>query len=362
MKKRVYSAMRPTGELHIGHYFGAVKNWIKMQEEYDCFFAVADWHALTTNYDNPENIKEMRRQMVLSWLAAGLDVEKAPIFIQSHNLYTAELYLLLGMFTPVSWLERCPSYKDMINTLSHKDLSNYGFLGYPVLMTADIIMYLANLVPVGVDQVPHVELAREIVRRFNNFYGEIFVEPESMLTNVPKLPGLDGRKMSKSLNNTILLTEDADIIEKKIKIEMKIQKNRKNRYRISEKIYYEGYYRKHQKGFGFVKITEQEEEIYIAKEHAQNALNGDRVLIEITEEKNKIKKAEGKIVKILKHEKDTIVGIFQNNKTFGFVVPDDKNFGTDIYIAKKNFGKARSHHKVLVKITKYPKKEKKVAF
>ena len=206
MKKRVYSAMRPTGELHIGHYFGAIKNWVKMQEEYDCFFAVA------------ENIKEMRRQMVLSWLAAGLDVEKAPVFIQSHNLYTAELYLLLGMVTPVPWLERCPSYKDMINTLTHKDLSNYGFLGYPVLMTADIIMYLANLVPVGVDQVPHVELAREIVRRFNNFYGEIFVEPESMLTNVPKLPGLDGRKMSKSLNNTILLTEESDTLKKKIMI------------------------------------------------------------------------------------------------------------------------------------------------
>ena len=217
MKKRVYSAMRPTGELHIGHYFGAIKNWVKMQDEYDCFFAVADWHALTTNYDNPENIKAMRRQMVLTWVAAGLDVNKAPIFIQSHNLYTAELYLLLGMVTPVAWLERCPSYKDMINTLSHKDLSNYGFLGYPVLMTSDIIMYLANLVTVGIDQVPHVELAREIVRRFNNFYGNIFVEPESMLTNVPKLLGLDGKKMSKSLNNTILLTEEADVLEKKIK-------------------------------------------------------------------------------------------------------------------------------------------------
>ncbi len=217
MKKRVYSAMRPTGQLHIGHYFGAIKNWVEMQNEYDCFFAVADWHALTTNYDNPENIKEMRRQMVLTWVASGLDIEKAPIFIQSHNLYTAELYLLLGMVTPVAWLERCPSYKDMISTLSHKDLSNYGFLGYPVLMTADIIMYLANLVPVGIDQVPHVELAREIVRRFNNFYGKIFIEPEAMLTNVPKLPGLDGRKMSKSLNNTILLTEEAESLDKKIK-------------------------------------------------------------------------------------------------------------------------------------------------
>lgn len=217
MKKRVYSAMRPTGELHIGHYFGAIKNWINMQEEYDCFFAVADWHALTTNYDNPENIKAMRREMIITWLAAGLNIEKAPIFIQSHNLYTAELYLLLGMVTPVAWLERCPSYKDMINTLSHKDLSNYGFLGYPVLMTADIIMYLTNLVPVGIDQMPHVELAREIVRRFNNFYGNIFIEPDIILTNIPKLLGLDGKKMSKSLNNTILLTEEGNIIEKKIK-------------------------------------------------------------------------------------------------------------------------------------------------
>lgn len=217
MKERVYSAMRPTGELHIGHYFGAIKNWVSLQNEYECYFAVADWHALTTNYDNPENIKDMRRQMILSWLAAGLDVEKSTIFIQSHNLYTAELNLLLGMVTPVSWLERCPSYKDMITALSHKDLSNYGFLGYPVLMTADIIMYLANIVPVGVDQVPHVELTREIVRRFNNFYGEVFIEPNAKLTNVPKLMGLDGKKMSKSLNNTILLVEESDSLDKKVK-------------------------------------------------------------------------------------------------------------------------------------------------
>lgn len=217
MSKRVYSAMRPTGELHIGHYFGALKNWVKMQDEYDCFYAVADWHALTTNFDNPENIKDMRRQMILNWLAVGVDPNKSTIFVQSHNLYTAELYLLLGMITPVSWLERCPTYKEMIQALSSKDISNYGFLGYPVLMTADIIMYNANYVPVGVDQIPHVEMSREIARRFNNFYKKVFIEPEAMLTDIPKLPGLDGRKMSKSYGNAIGLSEDFASVEKKVK-------------------------------------------------------------------------------------------------------------------------------------------------
>ncbi len=218
MKKRVYSAMRPTGELHIGHYFGAIENWVKLQDEYECFFAVADWHALTTTYENPENIKEMRKQMILNWLSVGLNPEKCTIFIQSHNLYTSELYLLLGMLTPVSWLERCPTYKEMIQALSGKEISNYGFLGYPVLMTADIIMYLTNFVPVGIDQIPHIELAREIVRRFSNLYGEnIFIEPEAILTKVPKLSGLDGRKMSKSYNNSIMLSEDFSIVEKKLK-------------------------------------------------------------------------------------------------------------------------------------------------
>lgn len=217
MRKRVYSAMRPTGELHIGHYFGALQNWVKMQDEYDCFYAVADWHALTTNFEDPENIKEMRRRMILNWLAVGLDPEKCTVFVQSHNLYTAELYLLLGMITPVSWLERCPTYKEMIQALSNKDIANYGFLGYPVLMTGDIIMYDANYVPVGVDQVPHVEMAREIARRFNHLYGKVFIEPEAMLTDVPKLPGLDGRKMSKSYGNSIILSEDFAVTEKKVK-------------------------------------------------------------------------------------------------------------------------------------------------
>lgn len=210
--------MRPTGELHIGHYFGAIENWVKLQDEYECFFAVADWHALTTTYENPENIKEMRKQMILNWLSVGLNPEKCTIFIQSHNLYTSELYLLLGMLTPVSWLERCPTYKEMIQALSGKEISNYGFLGYPVLMTADIIMYLTNFVPVGIDQIPHIELAREIVRRFSNLYGEnIFIEPEAILTKVPKLSGLDGRKMSKSYNNSIMLSEDFSIVEKKLR-------------------------------------------------------------------------------------------------------------------------------------------------
>ncbi len=217
MSKVVYSAMRPTGELHIGHYFGALKNWIALQNEYECYFAVADWHALTTNYDNPENIKEMRRKMIIEWLSVGLNPDKCTMFIQSHNLYTAELYLLLGMVTPVSWLERCPTYKDMIQSLSNKDISNYGFLGYPVLMTSDIIMYNANIVPVGVDQIPHIELAHEIVRRFNNFYGNVFIEPQAKLTDIPKLMGLDGRKMSKSFNNSIMLSEEPDVLEKKVK-------------------------------------------------------------------------------------------------------------------------------------------------
>ena len=218
MKKRVYSAMRPTGELHIGHYFGALQNWVRLQNEYECFFAVADWHALTTSYENPENIKHMRREMILDWLSVGLDPDKCTIFTQSHNLYTAELYLLLGMITPISWLERCPTYKEMIQALSGRDIANYGFFGYPVLMTADIIMYRTNYVPVGADQIPHIEMAREIVRRFLSLYGgNIFIEPEAMLTEVPKLSGLDGRKMSKSYNNSVRLSEDFASVEKKLK-------------------------------------------------------------------------------------------------------------------------------------------------
>lgn len=216
--KRVLSGMRPTGKLHIGHYFGALDNWVKMQNEHECFFFVADWHALTTNYENPENIIELRRELVLDWLASGIDPEKAVLFVQSKNLYHAELFLLLSMITPVSWLERCPTYKEIKQEVTDKDLSNLGFLGYPVLMSSDIIIYNANYVPVGVDQLPHLEIAREIVRRFQFLYdAEVFVEPEGILTEVPKLPGLDGRKMSKSYNNSIALSEDLTEVETKLK-------------------------------------------------------------------------------------------------------------------------------------------------
>jgi len=224
--KRVLSGMRPTGRLHIGHYYGALKNWVKMQDEYDCFFFVADWHALTTNYENPEDIIENRRELVLDWLASGINPEKATMFVQSHNIYHAELNLLLSMITPVSWLERCPTYKEIKQEVTDKDLSNLGFLGYPVLQTADIIMYSAKYVPVGVDQLPHIEISREIVRRFQHLYNcELFVEPEGLLTEVPKLPGLDGRKMSKSYGNAIMLSEDLKSVEDKLK-KMKTDTNR----------------------------------------------------------------------------------------------------------------------------------------
>ena len=214
---RVLSGMRPTGKLHIGHYFGALKNWIGLQDKYDCFYFIADWHALTTNYENPENIKELRKEMILDWLSVGLDPDKCTMFVQSKNIYHAELFLFLSMLTPVSWLERCPTYKEIRQENKDKDLSNLGFLAYPVLQTADIIMYNAKYVPVGVDQMPHLEISREIVRRFHFLYkNEIFVEPNGLLTDVPKLLGSDGRKMSKSYGNAIMLSEDLKSVEKKV--------------------------------------------------------------------------------------------------------------------------------------------------
>ncbi|MGE4497993.1 MAG: tryptophan--tRNA ligase [Deferribacterales bacterium] len=232
--KRVLSGMRPTGKLHIGHYFGALKNWVKLQDEHECFYFVADWHALTTNYEDPENIIENRRDLVLDWLASGVDPEKATLFVQSKNLYHAELFLLLSMITPVSWLERCPTYKEMKQEVTDKDLSNLGFLGYPVLMSSDIIIYGANYVPVGIDQLPHLEIAREIVRRFQFLYNaEVFVEPEGLLTEIPKLPGLDGRKMSKSYGNAIMLSEDLDEVEQKLK-RMKTDTRRQRRTDVGD--------------------------------------------------------------------------------------------------------------------------------
>lgn len=214
---RAVSGMRPTGMLHLGHYFGVLKNWVAMQQEMETFFFVADWHALTSEYENPRHIREFVPELVKDWLVAGLDPERAVIFQQSQVKEHAELHLLLSMLTPVSWLERCPTYKEQLRELSSKDLGTYGFLGYPVLMTSDIIMYRPRWVPVGQDQVPHLELSREICRRFNMLYGDFFPEPQARLTPQAKCPGLDGRKMSKSYGNTIQLREGMDTIAPKIK-------------------------------------------------------------------------------------------------------------------------------------------------
>lgn len=284
---RVLSGMRPTGRLHLGHYHGVLKNWLRLQNEYQCLFFVADWHALTTHYDTPQMIEENVRDMTIDWLAAGVDPAQATLFVQSRVIEHAELHLLLSMMTPLGWLERVPTYKDQQEKLSEKDLSTYGFLGYPLLQSADILIYRANLVPVGEDQVPHIEFTREICRRFNHLYGRepgfedkaraavkklgskkarlyeecrtayqekgddealesakallndaqnlslndrerlfgylegsgkmILAEPEALLTEASKMPGLDGQKMSKSYNNTIALREDPETVSKKIR-------------------------------------------------------------------------------------------------------------------------------------------------
>ena len=284
---RVLSGMRPTGALHLGHYHGVLKNWVRLQHEFECFYFVADWHALTTHYDDPQTIEQHVWDMVIDWLAAGVDPAQATLFIQSRVPEHAELHLLLSMITPLSWLERVPTYKDQQEKLAEKDLATYGFLGYPLLQSADILIYRANRVPVGEDQVPHVEITREIARRFNHVFGRepgfaekaeaaiknlgsrrarmyrqqrkryletgdaealaaaralldetqnltlgdrerlfgyiegggkmILTEPQALLTEASKMPGLDGQKMSKSYNNTITLREDADSVAKKIK-------------------------------------------------------------------------------------------------------------------------------------------------
>jgi len=216
-KKRILSGMRPTGKLHLGNYYGALYNWVSLQKDYECFYFVADWHALTTEYEDAANIRDYIPEMLMDWLAAGLDPEKSTLFVQSALPEHAELYLIFGMFTPVPWLERNPTYKDQVQELAHKDLATYGFLGYPVLQAADILVYKAQGVPVGVDQVPHVEMTREIARRFNHLYREIFPEPEALLTEVPKLTGTDGRKMSKSYNNCIYISDSPEVMAQKVK-------------------------------------------------------------------------------------------------------------------------------------------------
>jgi len=238
-KRRVLSGMRPTGKLHLGNYVGALQNWVKLQEQYDCYFFVADWHALTTDYENTSSVKTNILEVATDWLAAGLDPEKSVLFLQSMIPQHAELHLLFSMITPLGWLERVPSYKEQQENLADKSLGTYGFLGYPLLQAADILMYLADFVPVGQDQVAHVELTREVARRFNQFYwapsktrsgrllrgaevpeqkrAYVFPEPQPLLTPAAKLPGTDGRKMSKSYGNTINLSDPEPVIRQKLK-------------------------------------------------------------------------------------------------------------------------------------------------
>ncbi|HTM26491.1 MAG TPA: tryptophan--tRNA ligase [Vicinamibacterales bacterium] len=217
MKARVVSGMRPTGQLHLGHLVGALKNWVPLQDQYECFYFVADWHALTSEYADTSRIVPSTYEMVADWIAAGLDPEKSTFFVQSLVAEHAELFLLLSMVVPVPWLERVPTYKEQQETLKDRDLSTYGFLGYPLLQTADVAIYDARFVPVGADQVAHLELSREAVRRFNNFFGEVLVEPQPLLTSVSRLPGLDGdKKMSKSIGNTIHLSDDAETVRKRV--------------------------------------------------------------------------------------------------------------------------------------------------
>jgi tryptophanyl-tRNA synthetase len=213
--------MRPTGGLHLGNYHGALKNWVELQYQYECYFFIADWHALTTDYADTSQVVPNIMDVMLDYLAAGLDPDRCVLFLQSKVLQHAELYLLLGMITPLGWLERVPSYKEQQENLAHKDLSNIGFLGYPLLMASDILLYQPRFVPVGNDQTAHVELTREVARRFNQHYkldgAEVLPEPQVLLTPSPKLPGTDGRKMSKSYGNTILLTDPEAEVRKKLK-------------------------------------------------------------------------------------------------------------------------------------------------
>jgi tryptophanyl-tRNA synthetase len=234
-RKRVLSGMRSTGKLHLGNYVGALQNWVRMQDEYECFYFIADWHALTTDYADTSKVKENSIDVLLDWVAAGLDPERCTMFIQSHVPQHAELHLLFSMITPLGWLERVPTYKEQRENIAEKDLGTYGFLGYPVLQAADILIYKGDFVPVGEDQVAHVELTREIARRFNAFYPRkgvggyggtndearqrlyVLPEPQALLTPTPKLPGTDGRKMSKSYGNTIMLTDPEPVVRQKLK-------------------------------------------------------------------------------------------------------------------------------------------------
>lgn len=211
------SGMRPTGNLHLGNYFGALENWVRLQDEFECFFSIVDWHALTTGYENTDEIKDNIMEIAIDWISAGLDPERSTIFLQSNIKEIAELHLLLSMIIPLSWLERCPTYKEQLQQLGEKNIRTYGFLGYPNLMATDILVHKASVVPVGEDQLPHLELTRELARRFNYLYGNTFPEPQARMNQIKTLPGLDGRKMSKSYGNTIALSDSPDIIREKVR-------------------------------------------------------------------------------------------------------------------------------------------------
>ncbi|MFH1782250.1 MAG: tryptophan--tRNA ligase [Candidatus Omnitrophota bacterium] len=215
MKKRILSGMRPTGPLHLGHLFGALDNWVKLQDEYECFFMVADWHALMSEYEDPKDMPRYTLECVADWVASGIDPKKSSIFIQSHVKEHLELDMIFSTFVPLGWLERCPTYKEQLREAITRELHTYGFLGYPVLQAADILLYNAFAVPVGKDQLPHLELTNDIVAKFNNLYGATFKEIKPLLTKIPKLLGIDGRKMSKSYGNFIALGDTEDAIKKK---------------------------------------------------------------------------------------------------------------------------------------------------
>jgi tryptophanyl-tRNA synthetase len=218
--QRVLSGMQASGKMHIGNLVGALQNWVGLQDRYDCYYFIADWHALTTGYAEPSAVKESTRDLLVNFVSAGLDPDRCTIFLQSRILEHAELHLLLSMITPLGWLERVPTYKEKKEELKDKDLNTYGFLGYPVLQSADILIYRANYVPVGIDQFPHLEITREIARRFNHLYTEVFPEPEGLLTEFPKVPGVDGRKMSKSYGNAIYLSDPPKVVEEKLRTMM----------------------------------------------------------------------------------------------------------------------------------------------
>jgi len=219
-KGRIFSGMQPSGTFHLGNYLGALENWVKLQHEYECIFCIVDWHALTSNYEDPAKIPENIQNMAMDWLSAGLDPDKNIIFVQSHVKEHAELHLLLSMITPLSWAERVPTYKDKLQQLGDqgKEINTYGFLGYPILQAADIALYKADTVPVGEDQLPHLELAREIVRRFNYLYDNVFPEPLAKLSQAPYVPGIDGRKMSKSYGNDIAYAASPDEIKARVRM------------------------------------------------------------------------------------------------------------------------------------------------